>query len=460
MTNQAHSLDQSRSEASLSPYRGAAPSSVKHLIQFYRRSRKERTGVALCLSGGGYRAALFHLGGLRRLNELGVLANVDAISAVSGGSILAAVLADKVGDAWPTAETVNGDGSDIPENVWYGQVEECLLDFTSHDIRTKAVAKRYLTPLGWLQPSTAVDSLAHAYLQITKKTLGDLPQRPEFIFGASELRFGRYWTFARGHGGATSSGAQLANPSAWPVARAVAASSCFPPVFDPMRVNPEELKGSDVEDIYLSDGGLFDNMGYAAIWEKSAYVLVSDGGGQFQQQWKNFWPWRFLRYVSIQGARSGQAQKTWLLSNQIDEDQGGAFWGLGSNAASFSKSQAPGYSQTITQGYIHRIRTDLNRFSPQEQAVLMNHGYLLADAAIRTHAPELARRLGAPLVPPNEALLNNPGEAQAALQWSHSSWFGPRLLDRIRRSVTFIWRYAPHGPADEGEMRQRTNRVD
>jgi len=34
---------------------------------------KHRDGLGLCLSGGGYRAALFHLGGLRRLNELGLL---------------------------------------------------------------------------------------------------------------------------------------------------------------------------------------------------------------------------------------------------------------------------------------------------------------------------------------------------------------------------------------------------
>ncbi len=42
-------------------------------------------GIALCLSGGGYRAMLFHLGALLRLNELGYLARLDRISSVSGG---------------------------------------------------------------------------------------------------------------------------------------------------------------------------------------------------------------------------------------------------------------------------------------------------------------------------------------------------------------------------------------
>src|SRR5436190_2769044 len=58
--------------------------------------REPRTGSALCLSGGGYRAMLFHLGVLRRLNEFGILARLDRISSVSGGSITAGVL----GLAW------------------------------------------------------------------------------------------------------------------------------------------------------------------------------------------------------------------------------------------------------------------------------------------------------------------------------------------------------------------------
>jgi Patatin-like phospholipase len=42
--------------------------------------------VALCLSGGGYRAAAFHLGTIDMLNELGLLDNVKLLSTVSGGT--------------------------------------------------------------------------------------------------------------------------------------------------------------------------------------------------------------------------------------------------------------------------------------------------------------------------------------------------------------------------------------
>ena len=52
-------------------------------------------GQALCLSGGGYRAAIFHLGALLRLHELGVLRGLDLVSSVSGGSIASAWLVSR-----------------------------------------------------------------------------------------------------------------------------------------------------------------------------------------------------------------------------------------------------------------------------------------------------------------------------------------------------------------------------
>jgi NTE family protein len=52
----------------------------------------KRRGIALCLSGGGFRATLFHLGAVQRLFELGIATrpDFDTIASVSGGSITAA----------------------------------------------------------------------------------------------------------------------------------------------------------------------------------------------------------------------------------------------------------------------------------------------------------------------------------------------------------------------------------
>jgi hypothetical protein len=49
------------------------------------------TKIALCLSGGGFRASLFHLGVLKRLHELDLVKQIELLSAVSGGAVTAAV---------------------------------------------------------------------------------------------------------------------------------------------------------------------------------------------------------------------------------------------------------------------------------------------------------------------------------------------------------------------------------
>src|SRR5947207_99975 len=85
--------------------------------------------IALCLSGGGYRAALFHLGALRRFNELGVLSKINTVSSVSGGSILAAHLATAV-KPWPEP------GQSLDPKQWQDQVENPFRRFVKRNILT------------------------------------------------------------------------------------------------------------------------------------------------------------------------------------------------------------------------------------------------------------------------------------------------------------------------------------
>src|ERR1019366_4465444 len=89
--------------------------------------KAEREGIGLCLSGGGYRAALFHLGALRRLNECGILAKLRTISSVSGGSIISAHLATRL--SWPLTG---------PVLDWESRVSVPFRQLTSTNIRTPA----------------------------------------------------------------------------------------------------------------------------------------------------------------------------------------------------------------------------------------------------------------------------------------------------------------------------------
>ena len=63
---------------------------------FLPSDRRIPNSIGLALSGGGFRATLFHLGAIRRLNEFGIAAQLTSISSVSGGSILNGFLASRL----------------------------------------------------------------------------------------------------------------------------------------------------------------------------------------------------------------------------------------------------------------------------------------------------------------------------------------------------------------------------
>src|SRR6266566_1547974 len=75
--------------------------------------RTVEDGIALCLSGGGYRAMIFHLGSLIRLNEIGLLQRLNRVSSVSGGSITAAQL----GLQWRKLQFQNGVATNLTQLV-------------------------------------------------------------------------------------------------------------------------------------------------------------------------------------------------------------------------------------------------------------------------------------------------------------------------------------------------------
>jgi NTE family protein len=130
-----------------------------------------KPGIALCLSGGGYRAMLFHLGALWRLNEMKILREVKQVSSVSGGSITAAMLALH----WDKLETFEES------------IVAPLRQLASHTIDVPAIV------VGALLPTvTAADRIEAAYREhlYGDATLASLPEvGPDFVINASNVSF-------------------------------------------------------------------------------------------------------------------------------------------------------------------------------------------------------------------------------------------------------------------------------
>jgi NTE family protein len=349
-----------------------------------------RKGLALCLSGGGFRAALFHLGALRRLEELGVFSQIDVFSSVSGGSILAGHL----------AATLHS------RTDWETDIAAPFRELTRRDLRTGPILKSIL-PWNWFRAGVAVEALTANYTRyLTRLNLVDLQNHPRFLFCATDLAFGVNWTFGNDRCGDYQAG-YLKTPANWSVARAVAASSCFPPVFNPMAlgIRAQQMKGGNarkctdfarlIAGLRLSDGGVYDNMGLEPVWKSAQTLLVSDGGSPFGfEPDRGLFP-RLLRYLTVTNNQARAVRKRWLIASFQDGTLNGSYWGVNGHLSSYSQKggyQAPsGYSDDFVDTVIAPLRTDLNPFSDVENAVLQNHGYLLAEAAIQRHLPTLIK---------------------------------------------------------------------
>jgi NTE family protein len=393
---------------------------------------EQRQGTALCFSGGGYRASLFHLGACRRLDELGALTRIDTFTSVSGGSIFAAHLAAHAA-RHPEAWARRGERLEGFEEEVAGPMRE----LAQHNIRTRTVLSALL-PKNWGRRNVQIDALT-ARLEdgpVGRARLAELPERPRFVLCASEMQFRSQWLADAGQVGAEACG--HAPSGDWTIARAAAASSCLPGVFAPMRiadaVEGGAYKGADraalLSRLDLADGGMYDNLGVEPVWQDHAMVLVSDAGPSLRPDPGFGKIWSSLRFAIILLEQATDVRKRWLISNLVTGQLRGAYWGIASAPTAYPYApDVPVYSDALIEETIAPIRIDLDVFSAGERAVLENHGYLMAEIAVRSHAPELAPNGPPPRVPFQEWM--DEGKVATALRESGKTklfsrgWFNP-----------------------------------
>lgn len=354
---------------------------------------RPRRGTALCLSGGGYRAALFHLGAMLRLHATGRLHGLEAISAVSGGSIAA---------AWLATRYVRGRHDGESFAAWCARIDfladvvEPFRRVASRDRRSWPVLATL--PWNWLWPSTRVRMLTASYRDAFEGVeLRDLPATPRVVFCATDLTFGANWEFSRRRCGDFQAG-YLRRHGKITLATAVAASSCFPPLFGPLRLDrragdflrgaPRSPELEALRDrIELTDGGVYDNLATEPVLKSAAEVLVSDAGAPFEFVAGQNALRRLLRYAGVVGNQAVALRKRLLFRGFAAGEPAGAYWHLGERR----DAGADGYSLGLC-ARIARIRTDLDRFTAAEFEVLVNHGYFscaegLANSATRRPPP-------------------------------------------------------------------------
>lgn len=343
-----------------------------------------RDGVALCLSGGGYRAMLFHLGGIIRLNEMGHLGSLDRVSSVSGGSITAATLAL----AWSQLDFENGPVA--------GNLDELVVQ-PIRSMATHTIDKNSILG-GLLRPGRTIgENIARAYDEhlFDGKTLEDLPadgHGPRFVINATNVQTGKLFRFSRPYQGDYTVG--LWRKPTTRVADAVTASSAFPPVLSPHTITPSGTfdnatagANSDAEfrkKFWLSDGGVYDNLGLETAWKQFRTILVSDGGGRLgaDRSPKRNWVQHGIRVSEIVDGQVRALRKRQLIDGYQRTVRTGTYWGIRSGIADYQLDDPFG----LPQASIDRassVPTRLAHLDEETQRDLINWGYVIADTALR-----------------------------------------------------------------------------
>jgi predicted acylesterase/phospholipase RssA len=339
------------------------------------------TRIGLALSGGGFRATLFHLGIIKFLKDAGLLENVSDIASVSGGSILAAHLAIN----W---DKYNGDDESFQEAA------NEIIKFVKLDVRNQIVRRlplqlpfRLISRLGLIDrkfftPNALLEKYYKDYL-FGDRCLYQLPEHPKVHILATCVStgvlsaFNRNGLYIQKREGKSGPNFDYIPGQLITISRVVGASSAFPSFFPPVKITASDLglPEGEFSTEYFTDGGVYDNLGLRAFsWLKENkvehdHILVSDAGKPFQilsdpslgiiQQ--------TIRATDILWDRVWQLERENFKSNQ-----GFLFLPV---TELVNRDEDPTALHAIIQNVIQTIRTDLDRFSTHEINALVQHGY-------------------------------------------------------------------------------------
>lgn len=286
--------------------------------------------VGLALSGGGFRASLFHIGVLHRLAEMDILRHVQVISSVSGGSIIAMHYYLKLKRLLEENDNFKLEKADYIALV--NDLREEFIAGVQTNIRMKAFANKFIylteelgrqyqqelfnrtnftnqssvpTKMKELLISPCMDGNQRETFKPDFNNFELKNKVPILIINATNLNNGHNWRFtATGMGESpymydtTVDKNQVFLYSRYDrfpldskditIGNAVAASSAVPGLFDPIELGDPYNQGDTIK---LSDGGVYDNQGIASLVDAECdMIITSDASGQlaFDKEPSNF----------------------------------------------------------------------------------------------------------------------------------------------------------------------------
>jgi len=365
------------------------------------------------LSGGGFRATFYHAGVLRALVRLGLKDRIKVVSSVSGGSITNALFGIRFDEIRGVEDF---DRLVLDPLIAFSRRDprNVLLRYRALNLCNQVIAGvgslfgAFGKPLA-LFASRANSQLFMEQLDVIlfeRKTLADLSKNVRIVLNATNLNNGKRFRFDNEDFGDYSIGYSY-EINHLPLSLAVTASACFPGLFSPIRM---DLKGyklylrdsqkRDAESpnmvpdfVCLSDGGIFDNLGYFSLVSeikrgRDAFIVISDAANRFQtsnEEYRFFGALPRIKDVLMEQISNRDRQTIMSrLLDESDEKWSGLYFKL-ENSCKWFRESLPGKGTPVSElpllgwsdstvGRIAQIRTDLDEFSNAEVQSLVYHG--------------------------------------------------------------------------------------
>lgn len=140
------------------------------------------------------------------------------------------------------------------------------------------------------------------------------------------------------------------------------------------------------EDIFLTDGGVYDNLGLETAWKVYDTILVSDGGGKMaaDPEPHSDWVRHALRINEVIDNQVRSLRKRQVIGSYQNGERKGTYWGVRSDIADYP-APTPLPCPAVQTTALAEYPTRLAEVADLTQERLINWGYAICDAAMRAH---------------------------------------------------------------------------
>ena len=365
--------------------------------------------IGIALSGGGVRAAVFHLGVLGRLAEDELLEKITRISTVSGGTLVTGLIYSIAGNKWPTSD-------------FY--LDKCLVQtrhyLTKRDIRHRALLSGGSRPIDLIQRRAKLISKSMQECWRISGSLNDIPPNPRWILNATTYESGKNWRFIPQRRMGDYIVNYVEKPSI-PLTDAMVASAAYPSLIGPLVLQTEKFSWFKFEGqkqittqplfrkLHLWDGGVYDNLGVEALFKIQAkheyqddynFLIVSDASNAIETSKHSIWCWKRayrLMTAAIDQVRSLRARA--LISHFETHSNSGVYFKIGNTGRKILEAVEINNEliDKLTKSSLSlkdvksagNFKTTLRKLTDAEYDLLYRHGWEVANFTLQARCPDI-----------------------------------------------------------------------